>query len=42
MGDEPLGQRMLDEVRQIPLHDEERATLKDDLQRADDLQHMLQ
>jgi hypothetical protein len=42
MGDQPLARALLAEIRQTPLPAEDRDTLLPDLQRADDLEHMLQ
>lgn len=42
MADHPRARMILNEVRQIPLHDENRDALAADLQRADDLEYMLQ
>ncbi len=42
MGDLALGRTLLVSIRQIPLHEEDRAALVDDLQTATDLEHMLQ
>jgi catechol 2,3-dioxygenase-like lactoylglutathione lyase family enzyme len=40
--DKPLARNLLNEIRQIPLHDEDRAALAIDLERAADLEQMLQ
>lgn len=41
MDDQLLAGRLLGEARQIPLHDEDRTVLAEDLQRADDLEQAL-
>jgi catechol 2,3-dioxygenase-like lactoylglutathione lyase family enzyme len=41
MGDPQLASSILTEIRHIPLDDEERAALVDELERANDLEHML-
>lgn len=41
MDDKSLASKLLDEVRALPLQDDERAELADVLQRANDLEQML-